>query len=68
MENTDAEGRIFDATMSLTRREITGATLARALLAYPWMTASVATAIHWNALKLWLKGNPYVPHPTGGSA
>ena len=68
MENTDARGRIFDATMSLTRREITGAALARALLAYPWMTASVATAIHWNALRIWLKGNPYVPHPAKGSA
>ena len=68
MENSDAQGRIFEATMSLTRREISGAGLARALLAYPWMTASVATAIHWNALKIWLKGNPYVPHPAKGSA
>lgn len=64
MENTDADGRIFSATMSLARREITGATLARVLLAYPWMTASVTSAIHWHALKIWLKGNPYVPHPT----
>jgi len=68
MENTDTDGRIFDATMSLVRREITGAALARALLAYPWMTASVAAAIHWNALQIWLKGNPYVPHPAKGSA
>jgi len=54
---------IFDATMSLRRRELTGATLARALLAYPWMTAGVVTAIHWNALKLWLKGNQVYTHP-----
>lgn len=63
MENIDARGRIFDATMSLTRREISGAALASALLAYPWMTARVAAAIHWNALRIWLKGNPYIPHP-----
>jgi DUF1365 family protein len=63
MENYDAAGMIFDATMSLRRRELTGATLARALLAYPWMTAGVVTAIHWNALKLWLKGNPVYTHP-----
>jgi uncharacterized protein len=63
MENIDARGRIFDATMSLTRREIGGTALARALLTYPWMTARVAGAIHWNALKIWLKGNPYIPHP-----
>jgi DUF1365 family protein len=68
MENSDARGRIFDATMSLARRELSGAALARALLTYPWMTASVATAIHWNALKIWLKGNPYIPHPGRSSA
>ncbi len=63
MENYDAAGMIFDATMSLRRRELTGVTLARALLVYPWMTAGVVTAIHWNALKLWLKGNPVYTHP-----
>jgi uncharacterized protein len=68
MENSDADGRIFDATLSLTRREITGRSLARVLLGYPWMTASVVAAIHWNALRLWLKGNPYFPHPRGSSA
>jgi hypothetical protein len=67
MENYDAQGRIFDATLSLARREITGPALARALLSYPWMTASVFTAIHWNALKLWLKGNPFFAHPPKGS-
>lgn len=63
MANYDAHGMIFDATMSLRRRELEGRTLARALLAYPWMTAGVITAIHWNALKLWLKGNPVYTHP-----
>lgn len=63
MENHDQDGMIFDATMSLARRELSGRTLARALLAYPWMTASVFTAIHWNALKLRLKGNPVHTHP-----
>lgn len=63
MENYDAAGMIFDATLSLRRRELAGPTLARALLANPWMTAGVVTAIHWNALKLWLKGNPVYPHP-----
>jgi len=63
MENHDQDGMIFDATMSLTRRELSGRTLMRALLAYPWMTASVVFAIHWNALKLWLKGNPVHTHP-----
>lgn len=68
MENFDARGKLFDATLSLTRREITGRSLAHALLSYPWMTASVATAIHWNALKIWRKGNRFYPHPAKQSA
>lgn len=68
MENYDRQGMIFDATMSLRRRELTGRSLATALLAYPWMTAGVITAIHWNALKLWLKGNPVYSHPARGSS
>lgn len=68
MENFDAQGKIFDATLSLARREISGPALARVLLAYPLMTASVAWAIHWNALKIWLKGNPFHTHPARRSA
>jgi len=68
MENFDTRGKLFDATLSLTRREITGRTLARALLTYPWMTAAVATSIHWNALRIWRKGNQFYPHPDTRSA
>ncbi len=68
MENFDARGKLFDATMSLTRREITARTLAGALLRYPWMTAAVATSIHWNALRIWRKGNQFYPHPAKRSA
>ena len=28
---------------------------------FPWMTAKVIAAIHWQALRLWLKGAPVVP-------
>ena len=27
------------------------------------MTARVIAAIHWQALRLWLKGCPFHPHP-----
>ena len=65
MENLERGDKVFDATMSLRRREITGLTLAGVLARYPLMTAQVIGAIHWQALRLWLKGVPVNSHPDG---
>ncbi|MCA9647315.1 MAG: DUF1365 domain-containing protein, partial [Myxococcales bacterium] len=46
MENCECGGKLFDATLTLERRPITGATLARALWAYPLMTVKVIAAIY----------------------
>jgi DUF1365 family protein len=56
--------RTFDATLTLQRRPLTGASLARVLWRYPLMTAQVVAAIHWQALRLWLKRNPVHDHPS----
>ncbi|MDE2142798.1 MAG: DUF1365 domain-containing protein [Elusimicrobia bacterium] len=63
MENHEHGGKIFDATMTLERREITGPALASALARWPFMTLGVVGAIHWQALKLWAKGLPVFTHP-----
>ncbi len=55
--------REFDATMTLQRRPLGAASLARVLWRYPAMTAQVVAAIHWQALRLWLKRNPVHDHP-----
>jgi DUF1365 family protein len=68
MENHEGSDTVFDATMLLRRREITSLNLARVLARYPLMTAKVISAIHWQALKLWLKNNPVHPHPAEVSA
>ena len=63
MENSCESEKVFDATLVLRRQEISAASLAGVLLAFPLMTLKVLAAIHWQALKLWLKGSPVHDHP-----
>jgi len=55
--------REFDAALTLQRRAIDGPGLARVLWRYPLMTAQVLAGIHWQALRLWMKGTPVHAHP-----
>jgi DUF1365 family protein len=59
-------GKVFDATLLLRRRELTPGAMRRQVLRYPFMTARVVARIHWEALRLWLKGVPVFPHPESG--
>lgn len=68
IENHRAGSKLFDATLSLERREMTGASLARTLAVYPFMTLRVMWGIHWQALKLWLKRVPVYDHPDKAAA
>ncbi len=57
------EGRQLIATQTGRRRAFTDAVLLRALFAYPLMTLKVVAGIHWQALRLWLKGATYFRQP-----
>lgn len=62
-QHEGGDTRYFDATLTLERRPWTAAELRRVLVRHPVMTAKVIGAIHWEALRLWLKGVPGYPHP-----
>lgn len=55
----------FDATLVLRRLPLNAASLRRVLWRYPLMTVQVVGQIYWQALRLWLKGNPVHSHPPG---
>lgn len=59
----DGGESFFDATLTLERQEWTSANLARALAAHPLMSMKVIAAIHWEALRLWMKGAPVYTRP-----
>ncbi len=63
MRNLQNGQPVFDASMSLKRTPISGATLARALATFPFMTLKILAAIHWEALRLAIKRTPFFAHP-----
>ncbi len=59
----EGDERIFLATQTGTRHELTDAALARSLLRYPLMSQQVIGLIHLQALKLWRKRVPFHRKP-----
>jgi DUF1365 family protein len=53
---TDREGPLLAAAFIGRRRSLTNAALLRAFFALPLVTFKIVAAIHWEALRLWLKG------------
>jgi uncharacterized protein len=67
---TDRDGPLLAATFTGLRRALSTGQLWRAFFALPLVTVKIVAAIHWEALRLWLKGARLVPrkgedHNTG---
>jgi DUF1365 family protein len=60
-----SEGKSFDATLSLRRRELSPRLMAGLLARYPGMSLQVVAKIYAQSLRLKLKGARYFPHPEG---
>ena len=64
---TDAEGPILSATFNGKREPLTTLWLLRAFLNLPLVTFKILAAIHWEALRLWIKGAKLVARPQKAS-
>jgi len=58
---TDDDGPLLAASFAGSRRRLTSASLFRALVLLPLVSFKIIAAIHWQALRLWLKGAAFVP-------
>lgn len=63
VNGSDSEGLVIATAMSGLRRPLTDAGLVGALLSHPLLTLKVMAGIHYEALKLWLKGVPLTSRP-----
>lgn len=63
VDTSDAEGLVLAASFRGERRPLTDRALVKAWLTHPWMTLGVFAAIHVEALKIWLKGEPIRVRP-----
>ena len=61
-ERDGGGAQVFDATLSLERRELSRSRMTRLLLRFPATSLRVVFLIYWNALRLKLKGAPYFRH------
>ncbi len=63
MKNFKDEQKVFDATLTLNRIALNSKNLIIEILRFPFLTARIVFRIHWQALKLWIKGAKFYVHP-----
>jgi DUF1365 family protein len=59
----NGEGKLLVTSVWGRPAPMTTGNLARAFVFYPWMTIGIIAGIHWQALKLWIKGVPWFSKP-----
>jgi DUF1365 family protein len=59
----DQDGPMLSAFFSAARRPLADGAVLAAVLGHPLLTWKVVVAIHWEALRLWLKGVKLRPEP-----
>jgi DUF1365 family protein len=60
IDNYQGDQKTLISTLTGKRTELTTSNLARLTLAFPLVTLKIIFLIHWEALRLWLKGIPFI--------
>lgn len=68
IESHERGRRVFDATLSLERRELTRGSLAAMAARYPFATLRILTLIYGHAAAIRMRGIRMRPHPLRGAA
>lgn len=66
LENLDKSPqakKVFDATMALTRQPMSSLAMIKAWFSLPFSAIKIVTLIYWQALKIFIRGVPFIPHP-----
>ncbi len=56
IDGSDADGLLITASFTAWRQDLTDTSILKAVVGHPLMTLMVVAGIHWEALKLFLKG------------
>ena len=64
MKNFKDGEHVFDASLSMSRTEMTKRNLIKSVFRYPFMTIKVVFWIHFQAFILWLRGATFYTHPS----
>lgn len=65
---TDPDGPLLSATFSGVRRALTTKSILALSVRVPFLPVRILGGIHWEALKLWVKGMAYIPRPAKSPA
>ena len=58
----DERGHVFEAALRLTRQPFSRQSARKLIIKKPVMTAWIVAGIYWQAMKIFLKGIPYIPY------
>lgn len=65
---SDEEGLLITASYTANREVLTASRLMKLFMVFPLLSAKVVLGIHWEALRLYIKGVPWFKHQPKGSS